>query len=115
MNEVDKYLDGVDKDQKIELERIRKVVLKTSPDVDEVISYGMPVYKYNKKYLIGFAAFKNHMSVFPGSEAVERLASKLSKYKISKGTIQFTIKNPLSDSILKEMIDIRKRAIDNNA
>lgn len=112
MNIVDKYLDGIDKDQKIELERIRKIIHKTVPEAEEVISYGMPVYKYNKKYLIGFAAFKNHMSVFPGAEAVETMSKKLTKYKLSKGTIQFTLTNPLPDIILVEMIDIRKRAID---
>ena len=115
MNEVDKYLSGIDSKQKTELERIRKIICKTIPEVEEVISYGMPVYKYNKKYLIGIAAFKDHMSVFPGSEPIEKLRSKLDKFKLSKGTVQFTLTNPLPDDILIEMIDIRKRAIDNSA
>ena len=115
MNEVDKYLSGIDSKQKTELERIRKIICKTIPEVEEVISYGMPVYKYNKKYLIGFSAFKNHMSVFPGAEVVEIMSDKLARYKTSKGTVQFTLTNLLSDSILVEMIDIRKRAIDRSA
>lgn len=52
------------------------------------------------------------MSMFPGVEAIEVLGSKLDGYKTSKGTIQFTIEKPLPDSVIKEMILIRKNDID---
>ena len=114
MNEVDKYLAGIDNKQKAELQRIRKVIQHTLPEVEEVISYGMPVYKYNKKYLIGIAAFKDHMSVFPGSGPIESIKGKLKDYKISKGTIQFTLERPIPEYLIKQIIKYRINEIEDN-
>lgn len=107
MSLIDQYLDRLEPPQKNELERVRNVIKKLAPDAVEVISYGMPVFKFKNKYLIGFAAFKNHMSLFPGEIPPEMLNEELSKFKRSKGTIQFTIDNPVPESIIRELINKR--------
>lgn len=104
MTVIDDYLKKVTPQQKDALERVRTIVRQIVPDAEEVISYGMPVLKHKGKYVIGFAAFKDHMSVFPGPEAIEAVKDKLAGYKLSKGTIQFTSENPIPESIMKEMI-----------
>ena len=114
MNEVDKYLDGIDNDQKTELVRVRKIIHRSAPQAEEVISYGMPVYKYNKKYLLGYAAFKNHMSIFPGSGPIESIKNELKDYKISKGTIQFTLERPIPEYLIKQIIKYRIKDIEDN-
>jgi len=111
MSVIDDYLKNVAPAQRAELERIRKIVKQVVPEAVEVISYAMPGFKYQKKYLITFAAFKDHMSIFPGAEPTETLKAKLSKYKLSKGTIQFTLDNPIHESIIKEILDIRVKSI----
>lgn len=104
MSVIDDYLKGVSEPQRQQLERIRETVKKLVPDAKEVISYGMPVFKYKGKYLIGFAAFKNHMSVFPGAAPIRELKDKLTSFNISKGTIQFTLENPLVEPLIEEII-----------
>lgn len=111
MSVIDEYLAHVNAPQKAELERIREIVKKTVPDAQEVISYGMPAFKYKHKYLIAFSAFKHHMSIFPASHAVEALKEKLGDFKLSKGTIQFTIDHPVPESIIKELINVRQADI----
>ncbi|MEP6710271.1 MAG: DUF1801 domain-containing protein [Candidatus Saccharibacteria bacterium] len=106
MSKIDEYLDQVVPAQKTELERIRKIVQQAVPEATEGISYGMPVFKYDGKYLIGFAAFKDHMSVFPGALPIEQLKKELDNYKLSKGTIQFTLDNPLPDALVRELLVI---------
>jgi uncharacterized protein YdhG (YjbR/CyaY superfamily) len=64
----------------------------------------MPGFKYKKKYLLTFAVFKDHMSIFPGSAPIEELKDKLGNYKLSRGTIQFTSESPLPDSLLEEIV-----------
>ena len=66
----------------------------------------MPVFKVNGKYILGIAAFKDHMSLFPGSEPVEGLKEKLKEFKTSKGTIQFTADKPIPETIVKEIVDL---------
>lgn len=112
MNEVDKYLNNLDQEQKLALQRIRSKVKEIVPEAEEVISYGMPVFKYHKKYLLGYSAFKNHMSIFPGSGPIDSLRAELKEYKVSKGTIQFTLDKPIPDYIIKQIIDYRVNEID---
>jgi uncharacterized protein YdhG (YjbR/CyaY superfamily) len=111
MSVINDYLANVAQPQKAEIERIRTIVHKTVPDAVEVITYGMPGFKYKNKYLIAFAPFKDHMSLFPGAGAIEALKDKLATYKLSKGTIQFTTENPIPESLLIEIILVRKDAI----
>ena len=111
MTAIDAYLEHVDPTQRTELERIRTIIRATVPDAEEVISYGIPVFQLRSKYLIGFAAFKHHMSLFPGAEAIETLKPKLTEYKLSRGTIQFTLDKPLSEAIIIQAIKIRLRSI----
>jgi uncharacterized protein YdhG (YjbR/CyaY superfamily) len=112
MNEVDKYLAGVEPTQKVELERIRSIVRICIPEAGEKISYGMPTMTYRGKNLLHFAAFKDHLSLFPTSGPTEELAAKLKPYKTSKGTIQFTLQNPLPEDLIREIITLRKNDID---
>lgn len=111
MSAVDEYLKKVGQPQKAELERIRKIVKKTVPDAEEVISYGMPGFKYKNKYLLGYCAFKEHLSIFPTSRPIEALESKLTGYRLSKGTIQFTLQKPIPEPVIKELINIRVAVI----
>ncbi|HEY1074919.1 MAG TPA: DUF1801 domain-containing protein [Patescibacteria group bacterium] len=104
MSIIDTYLEKVSEPEKIALERVRKIIKKTVPDAEESISYGMPAFKYKKKYLVAFCEFKDHMSLFPGSEAIEKFKAKLEGYKLSKGTIQFTLEHPLSETLIREIV-----------
>jgi uncharacterized protein YdhG (YjbR/CyaY superfamily) len=113
MSVIDEYLANVSAPQKAELERIRAIVKQTVPETEEVISYGMPGFKYKKKYLMGFAAFKDHLSLFPTATPIEAIKEKLSNFQLSKGTIQFTIDNPIPESIIQELVAVRIDAINN--
>ena len=104
MTAFEEHLDKFSVSQKAELERIRKIVHDTVPGVEEVISYGMPAFRYKDKYLVGFCAYKNHLSLFPTSGPIEALKDKLEVFKLSKGTIQFTLENPLPEPLIREIL-----------
>ncbi len=104
MGVVSDYLQTTSEPQKTTLVHISEVIRADCPDATEVITYGMPGYKYKGKYLIAFSAFKDHLSIFPGSGAIEAYAQELAKFKTSKGTIQFSPESPLSDELLKKII-----------
>jgi uncharacterized protein YdhG (YjbR/CyaY superfamily) len=112
MNEIDTYMQNTAPSQKQEMERIRKLVRELVPDATEAMSYGMPAFKYKGKYLVGYAAYKDHMSFFPTPEPIARLKDKLSGYQLAKGTVQFTVEVPLTDAIIRELTEARKQEID---
>lgn len=107
MSVMDDYLNKLGEPERAALERVRRIVKTVVPGAEEVITYAMPGFKYKGKYLIAFAPFKDHLSVFPGSSAPEALKDKLGGFKQSKGTIQFTLDNPLPEEIIKELVAIR--------
>lgn len=113
MSVIDDYLIKLDKPQRLELERIRKIVKQLLPDTEETISYGIPTLQYKNKNLIHFAAFKEHMSLFPGAKPIKLLGKELDKFKISKGTIQFTKENPIPKYLIIEIVKIRLDEINN--
>jgi uncharacterized protein YdhG (YjbR/CyaY superfamily) len=104
---VDNYFETLENGQRFELERIRTIVTQVVPEAKEVISYGMPGFKYKNKYLVSYGAFKNHLSLFPGPKPVAELKNKLKNYITSKGTIQFSVDKPLPESLIKEILAIR--------
>ena len=109
---IDDYLENLEPAQKAALETIRTIIHQVAPDVEEGESYGMPGFKHKGKYLGGFAAFKDHLSFFPTSEPVEALKDQLDGFKLSKGTIQFTVERPIPQTVLRELVQVRVRAID---
>lgn len=108
------YLENIESHQQLEYARIKRLVHSVVPNVSEVISYGLPTFKYKGKPLLYFGAFKNHMSVFPTPAPIDELSDKLKPYKVSKGAVQFTKQMPLTDDIILDMIRIRKDIIDSN-
>jgi uncharacterized protein YdhG (YjbR/CyaY superfamily) len=105
---VDEYLADVAEPAHSTLQKIRAMIRAAAPkDATEAISYGMPAFKY-KGSLVGYAAFKEHCSFFPMSGTlIEEMQADLSKYKTSKGTIQFPVDKPLPAALVKKLVKAR--------
>lgn len=104
---VEDYLAGLqDPQARASLDRIRSIIMEEIPEVEEVIRYGIPTYKFHG-FVASMAAFKNHCSFFPG-HTVNDFAEELKAYKTAKGTIQFPLDKPLPDALVRSMIRARK-------
>jgi uncharacterized protein YdhG (YjbR/CyaY superfamily) len=112
MSVIDEYLEKVELPQQAELQRIRNIVHEVVPSAEEVITYGMPGFKYHKKYLVAFNALKDHLSLFPTAGPIEAMRDELTSYSLSKGTIRFTLNNPLPEALIQEILRNRMAAID---
>jgi uncharacterized protein YdhG (YjbR/CyaY superfamily) len=109
---IDEYLDGIDPAFRPELERIRELVTRLVPIVEEAISYRMPTLKYKDRALVYFTASKRHMSFYPSSWAIEELRNRLSGYKTTEHAIQFALENPLPSELIEDLVRIHVREID---
>src|ERR1700736_1404789 len=99
---VDEYLADVPDPARSTLKHIRAVIRSVVPkETTEVIRYGIPMFNY-RGMLVGYAAFKNHCSLFPtGSGVIEKFEKELEGFPTSRGTIRFPSAKPLPDSLLK--------------
>jgi uncharacterized protein YdhG (YjbR/CyaY superfamily) len=64
---VDDYLATLPKNQRETLEKLRKVIKETVPQVHERISYGTTVLFSLGRDLVGFVAQPKHLSFFTAS------------------------------------------------
>jgi uncharacterized protein YdhG (YjbR/CyaY superfamily) len=110
---VEDYLAALPEAPRAALEKLRKTIRAAAPEATETISYQMPAFKLHGRFLVSYAAFKNHCSLFPASEAViEALGEELRPYFSGKGTIRFTTDKPLPTALVKK---IMKTRIEENA
>ena len=105
---VDEYLAKVPEPARSTLTHIRQMIRSVvPPETTEVISYAIPMFKYNGM-LIGYAAFSKHCSLFPtGSGVIEKFQKELAGYKTSRGTIQFPSDKGFPDGLLKKIVKAR--------
>ncbi len=88
------------------LQELRQTIKRAAPEAEETISYQMPAFKLNG-ILVWFAAFKNHIGFYPKVSAVEAFEEKLVGFKVSKGTIQFPLKEPIPYDLVAEIVKFR--------
>lgn len=60
----EEYIDIFPKETQTILEEIRKLVKKMVPEATEKISYNIPSFQLDGKYLIYYAAYKRHIGVY---------------------------------------------------
>jgi len=107
--DIDTYLALQPENVRVALEKLRQVIKTSAPDAEEVISYGMPAYRYHGM-LVYFAGFKNHYSLFPANASIiAEMAEELKGYKTSKGTIQFALDNPMPVTLIKKIVKARMK------
>ena len=105
-NSVDEYLARVPEPARGTLKKIRAMIRSVVPaDASEAISYGIPSFKY-KGWLVGYAAFANHCSFFPGA-LPRKFANELKRFPTSKGTIRFPVDKPLPAALVKKLVRAR--------
>jgi uncharacterized protein YdhG (YjbR/CyaY superfamily) len=113
MSEIDDYLVTVAPDQRAALDRVLELARRTVPDAVDGRSYGMPALKYAGKGLIGILAAKDHLSVFPFSPAaVDAVRDRLPGFSLSKGTIRFSVDQPLPDDVVRDLVARRRAEIE---
>ena len=104
---IDEYLSGFPEDTKRLLREIRSIVKMIVPEADETISYGIPTFKLNGHYLIYFAGYKKHVSIFPAPRGSDAFEKRVAPYKSGKGTIQFSIAAPLPTGLVERLVKLR--------
>lgn len=106
--DVDAYLATVEEPKRSTLQEVRRRILKVIPEAEQTISYRLPAFRVEGKVVAGFAAFKHHLSYLPHSGSVfGEMADELSGYTYSTGSLHFAIDKPLSQRVIKRLIEIR--------
>jgi uncharacterized protein YdhG (YjbR/CyaY superfamily) len=104
---VEEYINSFDARTAELLKQMRNTIRKAAPEAEELIAYGMPGYRLNKRPLVYFAGFKNHIGFYATPTGHERFKEKLSIYKQGKGSVQFPLDKPLPLDLVAEITKFR--------
>jgi uncharacterized protein YdhG (YjbR/CyaY superfamily) len=105
---VDEYLAGLPVSHRELLEHVRGEVHRIVPHVVETISYGMPAFKLGNHFLLSFAGWKRHCSIYPLTGTfLETHAELVKGFDQTKGSVHFTPEQPLPDTVLEQLIRSR--------
>ena len=87
------------------LQCVRRIIRKALPDAEETISYRIPTYKRNGQYVVYFAAFRQHWSLYPVTGAVRaQLKRELASYEGGKGTVRFPLSEPMPARLVERIV-----------
>ncbi len=103
---IDEYIAAFPPEVQEKLDKIRATIRKAAPKAEEAISYMIPTFKLHGN-LVHFAAFKNHISLFPGSVGIEAFKEELADYETSKGTVQFPLDKRIPYGLITRIVKFR--------
>ena len=105
--DVDDYLRRLPRDKRAALEELRRTIKSIAPTAIETISYQIPTFKLDGRMLVSYAGFSDHCSFFPGAGPIEAHKRELQSYQTSKGTIRFTVDEPLPVTLVTKLVKTR--------
>jgi uncharacterized protein YdhG (YjbR/CyaY superfamily) len=102
---VDAYIAKQPDEAQSVLQRVRRIIRKALPEAEETISYQIPTYKLGGQYVVYFAGWKKHWSLYPVTAPVRaKLGSELASCKLSKGTVRFPLADPVPAKLVERIV-----------
>ena len=103
---IDEYIAASALDVRPILARIRKAIGSAAPEARELISYRMPAFKLHG-ILVYFAAFKDHIGVYPPISGDEKLEKELAPFRGPKGNLKFPLDEPIPYALIRRAVLLR--------
>jgi uncharacterized protein YdhG (YjbR/CyaY superfamily) len=111
-DDVDAYFAALSPEAHAALTELRDTIRAAAPEATESIAYNMPAFRLGGRFLVSYAAFKRHYSLFPATDGmVKELGDEIAPYVFGRGTLRFTRDRPLSKDLLRRIVDIRLREV----
>ena len=106
---IDAYLAAFPPEVQALLQQIRQVIHNTIPNLGETISYSMPTFTLNGKYLVYIAAHKKHIGLYPAPTGVEEFHEAVALYGGGKGTLKFPLNKPMPFDLIRSIVRFRAK------
>ncbi len=101
--EISTYISKQETKQQEVLTQTRNLIKTLLPAAEERMSYGVPSFRLNDKSIM-YAAFKNHLGLYPGPQIIEHFQKELTAYETAKGTIKFNLDQPIPFDLITKIV-----------
>jgi len=90
------------------LKQMRAAIKASALGITERISYRIPTFDLDGKYLLYIAAFRQHVSIYPVTAAmVAKYGDAIAPYRSGKGTLRFSLQSPLPLHLIRQLARVR--------
>ena len=96
------YIAAAPKSVQPLLRQIRATVQAAVPDAEPCIGYNMPAFRLDRVFFY-FAAFRNHIGIYPPVTGNARLRQRLARYRGPKGNLSFPLAEPLPVALIRDV------------
>ena len=103
---IDEYISQFPGEVQAILGTVRATISNAAPDAKEVISYQMPAFKQHE-ILVYFAAWKQHIGLYPPIQGDEALEKAVARYAGPKGNLQFPLDEPMPLKLIERIVKLR--------
>ena len=103
---IDDYIRAAPPAVRPVLREIRRTIHRHAPDAEEVISYRMPAFRQHG-ILLYFAAFRDHIGIYPPIAGDTALTRALAPYTGPKGNLRFPLDRPFPYRLLERIVKLR--------
>lgn len=105
---VSAYIASVPPKARKALKQIRSAIKKAAPDIQERISYRIPTFDLDGKYLLYMAAFKDHVSIYPATASMmAKYGKQLKSHRSGAGTLRFGLDEQLPLGLITKLAKLR--------
>ena len=104
---IDEYIATFPKDTRKILETLRGTIKAAAPKAEEKISYQMPTFTLNGKYLVYFAGWKTHIAFYGAPRGNAEFKEDLSAYETGQGTLKFPLDKPMPLKLITKIVKFR--------
>ncbi len=101
--EIREYMEQAPEEGRAYLMQVYEIAKETLPGLDEKIAWRMPSFYDGRTPVFQFAAFKKHIGIYPGPDAIAAFSDRLEPYKTSKGAVQFQYREELPAALIRDM------------
>ncbi len=104
---IDEYIASFPQDIQKIMNLLRETIKGAAPDAEEKISYNMPTFILNGKYLVYFAGWKRHIAFYGAPKGNPEFKEDLSTYESGQGTLQFPYEKPMPLDLITKIVKFR--------
>lgn len=101
---IDAYIAGFPAEEQQILQKIRRIIAEVVPNATETISYGVPTIKLQGTYVVYFAGYAQHVSIYPILHEDPELMQEIEPYRSGRGTLKFPLNKPIPYELIKKVV-----------